>query len=181
MAWINVIKDYQRATFDIEITPSRFIALFLAVNRSSLHPETSSCKQTRSADSHSKLINKSHTKNSILLTRSDGRFFRRNSSASSSHSEISYHKVLPYKRGNQSLKLKIKTNTEQQMTVSSSKNFTFSFITNAGKIAESNNDEKWGETNLHPYFQMKMSALRKNRLYFRAMQWSHILNILKRT
>lgn len=31
------------STFDNEITPSKFIALFLAVNKSSLHPEISSC------------------------------------------------------------------------------------------------------------------------------------------
>lgn len=31
-------------TLDIEMTPSKFNALFLAVNKSSLHPEISSCK-----------------------------------------------------------------------------------------------------------------------------------------
>jgi len=31
-------------TFDIAITPSKLIALFLAVNKSSAHPEISSCK-----------------------------------------------------------------------------------------------------------------------------------------
>lgn len=36
------------------------------------------------------------------------------------------------------------------------RNLTFSFITNAGKIADSNNEEKLGETSLHPCFQMKM-------------------------
>ena len=37
------IKEYNKATFDIEITASKFIELFLAVNKSSLHPEISSC------------------------------------------------------------------------------------------------------------------------------------------
>lgn len=33
---------------------------------------------------------------------------------------------------------------------------TFSFITNAGKIADSSSKEKWGETSLQPCFQMKL-------------------------
>lgn len=33
------------STFDIDITPSRFNALFLAVNKSSFHPEISSCNR----------------------------------------------------------------------------------------------------------------------------------------
>lgn len=32
-------------TFDRAITPSKLIALFLAVNKSSAHPEMSSCQQ----------------------------------------------------------------------------------------------------------------------------------------
>lgn len=39
----HYLRDHQVPTFDIEITPSKLIALFLAVNRSSLHPEISSC------------------------------------------------------------------------------------------------------------------------------------------
>jgi hypothetical protein len=49
-AWTTVITKwgyssgnfYREGTFDIEITPSKFTALFLAVNKSSLHPLTSS-------------------------------------------------------------------------------------------------------------------------------------------
>jgi hypothetical protein len=51
-------------TFDRAIAPSKLIALFLAVNKSSAHPEMSSSSQ--------------------------GRFFRMYSSVSSSHSVISF-------------------------------------------------------------------------------------------
>lgn len=37
------------ATFDIAITPSKFIALFLAVNKSSAHPEISSYQKSDSS------------------------------------------------------------------------------------------------------------------------------------
>nr|GMD84662.1 hypothetical protein Iba_chr14aCG16880 [Ipomoea batatas] len=81
--------------WNIEITPSKFMALFLAVNKSSLHPEISSY--------------------------GEGRFFLIYSSGSSSHSAMSYIQ-----------------------------NFR------AGKIAEFNKEEKWGETNLHPCLQNQL-------------------------
>ena len=46
----TLYENHQVHTFDIEITPSKFIALFLAVNRSSLHPEISSWTYTKNED-----------------------------------------------------------------------------------------------------------------------------------
>lgn len=73
-------------TFDRAITPSKLIALFLAVNKSSAHPEMSSCQQIYqwTQKPERKLAWWIH-----VHTSSQGRFFRMYSSVSSSHSVIS--------------------------------------------------------------------------------------------
>ena len=59
-------NHYQGETFDNEMTPSKFIALFLAVNRSSLHPETSSCIQKRYAEIIiTQIVNESYNKSAL--------------------------------------------------------------------------------------------------------------------
>lgn len=44
IAEYRLLTNYKFFTFDMAITPSKFTALFLAVNKSSLHPEISSCQ-----------------------------------------------------------------------------------------------------------------------------------------
>lgn len=90
------VNFYQEVTFDIEITPSKLTALFLEVNKSSLHPQISSW--TKNSSQKSEQVMKNNNKKNHVHTISEGRFFRIYSSASSSHSDMSYmlhfHKTL---------------------------------------------------------------------------------------
>lgn len=128
-------------TFDIDITPSKFAALFLAENKSSLQPETSPWRWTEACyfpievRTETEMIVFTYKVRWKILPHVLIRIFFPLWDILLVEENLFKLGTCPWKF------MKWDSQTVE---------ITFSFITSAGKIADSSKDVKWGDTNFHP-------------------------------